>query len=485
MPAAFLHGAETIELTRGTRPIRTVRTAVVGIVGTAPIHQVADEANRRVNQAVVIANETDAARYFGGAETGFTIPGALRALFARGRGVAIVVNVYDPAVHRTSVAAASMTFDGNGAITLPHQNVFSVAVKNQAATTTYVAGTDYTVDAATGRIARVATGAIAAGATVLVSYDRANPAAVTTAQVIGTTDASGNRTGMQALRESATLFGFTPKLLIAPGFSTLPSVVAAMASLAGRLRAHALVDAPVGTPLATAIAGRGPAGSINFNVADKRVDLCYPYVRVFDPAAGAEALEPLSQHVAALIASVDDAEGYHVSPSNHTLDGVIGLERPIGFDLRDPNSEANQLNAAGITTVINAFGTGFRLWGNRSSAFPGSTHPEVFIPVQRTADVIAESIEQSVMNRQDQPIDDALIDSIKEDVNSFIRTLVARGALIDGECRFDPAQNPTTEIAAGHLTFDYDFMPPPPLERVTLRSTIDIQRLGALGGQST
>jgi hypothetical protein len=258
-----------------------------------------------------------------------------------------------------------------------------------------------------------------------------------------------------------------------------------MATLAGRFRAQALVDAPVATSLETAIAGRGPAGTINFNVANKRVNLCYPHVRVFDAAAGAETLEPLSQHAAALIASVDDAEGYHVSPSNHTLEGVIGLERPIGFDLRDPESEANRLNAAGIITVINAFGTGFRLWGNRSSAFPGSAHPEVFIPVQRTADMIAESIEQSVLERQDQPIDDALIDSIKEDVNSFIRTLVARGALIDGECRFDPAQNPTTEIAAGHLTFDYDFMPPPPLERVTLRSTIDIQRLGALGGQST
>ncbi|CAA9382265.1 MAG: Phage tail sheath monomer [uncultured Gemmatimonadetes bacterium] len=484
MPAAFLHGAETIELTRGTRPVRAVRTAVVGIVGTAPIHQAAP-GDRTVNRPVVIANETDAARYFGARSTGFTIPAALAALFARGRGVAIVVNVFDPAVHKAAVASASFTFNASDTITLPHQGVSAVVVKNAAGTTTYVADTDYTLDAAAGRITRKAGGALAAGAAVTVAYDRPDPSAVTAAQVNGATDGSGNRTGMQALLDSATLFGFTPKLLIAPGFSTLPSVTAELASLAGRFRAHALVDAPVGTPLATVLAGRGAAGTINFNVANKRVDLCYPYVRVFDAASGAETLEPLSQHAAALIASVDDQEGYHVSPSNHALQGVIGLERPIGFDLRDAGSEANRLNEAGIVTVINAFGTGFRLWGNRSSAFPGSTHPEVFIPVQRTADLIAESIEQAAMERQDQPIGDALIDAIKEDVNSFLRTLVARGALIDGECRFDPAQNPSTEIAAGHLTFDYDFMPPPPLERVTMRSTIDLQRLGALGGQST
>ena len=32
MPASFLHGVETIEITKGARTIQTVKTAVIGII---------------------------------------------------------------------------------------------------------------------------------------------------------------------------------------------------------------------------------------------------------------------------------------------------------------------------------------------------------------------------------------------------------------------------------------------------------------------
>ena len=43
MPASFLHGVETIEIEKGARTIKTVKTAVIGLVGTAPIHNVDEE----------------------------------------------------------------------------------------------------------------------------------------------------------------------------------------------------------------------------------------------------------------------------------------------------------------------------------------------------------------------------------------------------------------------------------------------------------
>ena len=81
----------------------------------------------------------------------------------------------------------------------------------------------------------------------------------------------------------------------------------------------------------------------------------------------------------------------------------------------------------------------------------------------------------------DYPINDALIDAIKGSVDAFIRTLVSRGALIDGSCTYDSAKNPSTEIALGHLTFDITFMPPTPCERITFESFIDIELLSSLG----
>ena len=40
MPASFLHGVETIEITKGARTIQTVKNEDIGIVGTATSDEV-------------------------------------------------------------------------------------------------------------------------------------------------------------------------------------------------------------------------------------------------------------------------------------------------------------------------------------------------------------------------------------------------------------------------------------------------------------
>jgi PAS domain S-box-containing protein len=80
-----------------------------------------------------------------------------------------------------------------------------------------------------------------------------------------------------------------------------------------------------------------------------------------------------------------------------------------------------------------------------------------------------------------RPLDNALIDDIVESCNRFIRKLKADGAVIDGKAWYDPAQNPSVELAAGHLTIAYDFMPPTPAERVSYQATINIDYLNQLG----
>ena len=41
----------------------------------------------------------------------------------------------------------------------------------------------------------------------------------------------------------------------------------------------------------------------------------------------------------------------------------------------DLEETINIVNEAGILTVLNSYGTGFRTWGNRSAAFPSSSLP--------------------------------------------------------------------------------------------------------------
>lgn len=412
MAANFLHGVETIIIEKGPRPITGVKTAVIGLVGTAPI-QTVDAAYQTINQPVVIRNPVDAAKYFGVNTTGYSIPAALDAIFDQGNGpICIVVNVFDPATHKTAEVP--------------------------------------------------------------------DPSLVVNADVIGEVDVDGNRSGLQALIGTYNLFGYVAKMIIAPGYCTQDAVAVEMIAVADKLRAQALIDAPIGTTVAEAIAGRGPGGTINFNTSNKRAILCFPHVKRYDSATDSEILEPLSQRLAGVIAAKDVEKGYWWSPSNTEIKGITGMELPITALINDSTTEANALNEAGIVTLFNSFGSGIKTWGNRSAAFPTDTSPENFINVQRTADILHESIEYNMLQFIDRPINQALIDSIRESVNGFIRTLIMRGALIDGKCVYDPAKNPATEIAAGHLVFDLEFMPPTPAERITFESFINIELLKAL-----
>jgi len=77
----------------------------------------------------------------------------------------------------------------------------------------------------------------------------------------------------------------------------------------------------------------------------------------------------------------------------------------------------------------------------------------------------------------DQPMTRAWFDSVAESVNKFLRKLIGDGALIDGRCWYDPADNSDVELAAGHATFTRDFMPPTPGERITHKRRINIDYL--------
>lgn len=300
-------------------------------------------------------------------------------------------------------------------------------------------------------------------------------AMVTAADIVGVS--SPTRTGLQAFDGMMGQFGCKPKLLIAPEWSDQAAVRTELIAKAGALRAIALVDVAQGQTPQQVITARGANGALN--TSSPFAVFCYPHVKVVD-AAGDEVLQPLSGRLAGVIAKKDLEKGYWWSPSNSEIQGIVGMERVLTADIGDPASEVNLLNEHGILTIFNAYGTGYRTWGNRSAAWPTETKPINFINVRRVADILHESIEVSMLPFLDRPITRALIDEIAASVNAFIRTLIGRGALVDGSCRYDPADNPASEIALGHLTFRMDFMPPTPTERITFHSFIDVGLLKAL-----
>lgn len=290
------------------------------------------------------------------------------------------------------------------------------------------------------------------------------------ASLVGTTLEDGTRTGIAHLVDGYGIYGFDAKILIAPNFSSVPAVAGALEAMAIRLKAMAYVDLPLGLKPQEAVASRGsvmPLGLDIYQTQSTRVRICYPHRKVFDPVTNDSRLEPASVAFAGIRAYIDRVVGYWSSSSNKQTIGTLGLERLLTARIDDPDSEVNLLNSAGISTFFKSFGTGFLTWGNRSAAYPTTNVYENFEQVQRTKDMIGESIQQSSLPFVDSDIKQAQIDSLVEFANEYIRLLVMRGAVVDGKAFFDIARNPPAQLVDGHIAIGYKFTPIFPMEHIT------------------
>jgi hypothetical protein len=455
MPEQFLHGVEIVEIDAGTRPIQTVKSSVIGLIGTA--------AQGPVNEPVLITGSLrQAVEIFGEADGLGTIPDALDAIMDQTGAMVVVVNVCDPEVHTTTVPAANATFPATGILALPHRHVSAVTVTSPDGEITYVEGTDYTVDASAGTVQRLADGAIGAAAEVKVGYTYVDPSKVELADVIGGATATGY-TGVHVLRTAENVVHVVPRILIAPGFTSIRPegnanpVIAELQGIAERLRAIIVADGP-NTTDADAITYREDWGSARIYVVD-------PWCLVWDTATNAERQQPASARVAGVIARMDNDRGFWWSPSNQIINGIIGTARAIEFGLSDVNSVANYLNENEVATIVRK--DGYRLWGNRTC----SADPKwAFLSVRRTADMVYESIEQAMLWAMDRPFSAQLLTDIAESVNAYLRRLVAQGALLGGSVWIDPELNTREALEAGQLTIDMDLEPPAPLEHLTIRA---------------
>lgn len=296
--------------------------------------------------------------------------------------------------------------------------------------------------------------------TVITRVDEGVDTDATLANIAGS---SASMTGVHALKGAQSEFGVTPRLVIAPGYtSQRPSnaknpVMAELEGIINSMRAVAIADGP-GTTDADAVAYAGDFGSDRVYIVD-------PGVKVFDTASATFVNRPASARVAGVIARTDAEKGFWWSPSNKEIYGIGGISRPIEFNLSDANSQANYLNEQKIATIINK--EGFRLWGNRTTS---SDAKWAFLSVRRTADMIYESIEGSMLWAMDRPFSGQLLLDVQNSVQDYLNVLKARGAILGGTIWINPELNTATTMEAGQWYFDFDIEPPAPMERLTFRA---------------
>ena len=464
MAAAFHHGTETIRIDGGSSPVYTVDGAITAMVGTAPVG--------KVNELTVCQTVKDFAQ-FGGQLTGagFTLPDAANIWTRYGSGAAYVVNVCDPAKHKSSVTDEALTVDPDTlAAKTAHPAIQSGYAVSDGATA-LAEGTGYTLDTLTGDIVFAAK-----PADPKISYTYTDPGKVTEADILGAyVAATGKRTGLELLTEGYTRFGADAKILIVPGYDKTATCAAAMIAKADKLKAIAYISAPKGTTLSQALEGRGPLGSINFQTSSDRAQLFFPHV------VGLLGLESLATHAAGLRMQTDVEKGYWWSISNQELKGVTGAEVSLTARGDDPQSETNRLNEKGITTVFNSYGSGFKMWGNRLACFPSVSHIKNFEAAQRTGDVIDESLRRYALQYVDRPIDDALLDSLIEGYRVYFGTLKS---IVGYSVGLDYDYDLADAFSKGQVPIKYDYTPKLPAERITNTSVMTRKYLVNLTGSA-
>jgi uncharacterized protein len=287
---------------------------------------------------------------------------------------------------------------------------------------------------------------------VVVRVAEGEDAVETASNVIGTTTADGQKTGMQALLAAQAQLGVKPKILGTPGLET-QAVTAALAVVARKLRGFAYARA-IGETVGAAAAYRA-----NFDA--RELMLLMPDFLAWDTETNAAVPSYAAARAMGLRALIDTQTGPHKTLSNVPVAGVVGLTKDIDWDIEDQSSEAGVLNASEVTALVRT-DTGYRFWGNRTTAEAESSF--AFESTTRVAQLLADTIVSGMLWAIDKPLTPSLAKDIIETINGLFRQLKAGGVVLGARAWFDEAQNDVSALKAGKLRIDYDYTVPPPLE---------------------
>jgi len=289
-------------------------------------------------------------------------------------------------------------------------------------------------------------------------------AAAQISAIIGGVQASGKRTGLQALLDGKSRFNAQPRLIVAPKHSATQAVATAMQSIAEKLRAVAIVDGPNNTDEAATAYAK--------SFGSKRIYMIDPGVQIWDTIANATVDAPASAWAAGVFAWTDSEYGFWSSPSNKEFVGITGTTRAIEYLDGDETCRANLLNNANIATIIRD--DGFRLWGNRTL----SSDPKwAFVTRVRTMDMVMDAILYGHKWAVDRGITSTYIRDVTEGLQAFMRDLKAQGAIINFEVYADPVLNTASQLEQGKVYWNIRFTDVPPAENPNFRIEVTNQWL--------
>lgn len=466
--AGYKHGVYTREVPTSLMvPVETDAGLPV-YFGTAPIHLATDPA--AANRPVLCYNYGQAAAALGYSVDweNYTLCEAMYVHFMLyGFTPIVLVNVLDPAVHKTAKSDQEITFTNKVAkLTVPVW-LPSLKVKKTSAGQPLTEGVDYIAaynDDEELVITALEGGELEDAATAVCDFDQIDASAVDKDDIIGgVVTATGAKKGLEALSDVFPLLRLVPGNVLAPGWSDDPEVAAVMKAKAANInenfKAHVLTDVPTDTVRKYSDV---PAWKENHNYTGENQMVCWPMCRLGDK------IFHMSTQLMGDMMKTDSEKGGdipYVSPSNQPLqiDGICladGTEVILGL------GEANYLNGQGIVTALNHIG-GWRAWGDNTGCYPANTDPkDFFIPIRRMFNWEENNFIMTLWNKVDNPMNKRLVQTVVDTWNIRYNGLTALGAILGGRIEFVSDENPLTGLMGGKMVFHHYMSPPPPAKEI-------------------
>lgn len=478
---SYKHGVYVSEQeTSLTAPIEGTAGLQV-IFGTAPCN-LADNPADAVNKPKLCHSFAEAKAAVGYCDDfeNYTLCQAIDASFrVFNTAPIILVNVLDPATHKTDVTEAALVL-ANGQGTLKDFGVIksTLVVSATAGGAALVEGTDYLATFDNDGLCVITN--LGDEGSLYVKYSKLNPSAVTEAEIVGSVGADGKETGLELLRTVYPKFGMTPGLISAPGWSHNATVAAALEAkctgINGVFSCECVVDIPTDT---AKVYSNVKAEKERLGADGAHTIACWPMGKV------GEKVYYLSALISAL-QSYTDANNDDVpyrSPSNQSL-GITELCLEDGTEVLLDQDQANTLNSFGVVTALNM--NGFKAWGNNTAVYPSSTDPkDRWIPCRRMFTWWGNTLIQTYFQKVDSPMNRRLIENVVDSENIRGNSFVARGYVAGASVEFNDLDNPSTDLLNGIVRFKVNLAPYVPAENIEFKLEFDATALtnSIVGGE--
>lgn len=456
----YQHGISIKEVSGGEAGIVQNTTGIHVVVGKAPVNLAADP-YAVTNVPTLVHSFDEAQRLFGYSEdfANYNLCEAMYTYFKFLRVAPIVfINVLNPRTHKTEVTE-SLTVT-NGQAKLAATGILLDTIVATSNETALVSGTDYI--AAFDEDGKVTISALTenVGATIAVTAQKINPSGVADSDIVGGyNQTTGAMTGIELVRSIYPKFGRYASVLIAPGCTSAVVAAALQAKTTdvnGTFSAETIIDIAENTVVPTAI-----------KAAKDTAAIVSPHaIAVWPKAKIGQRVVSMSAVVGAVLAFYD-ADNDNVpclTPSNKVID-ISGICNGAGTEVYIDQATANELNGYGIMTVINL--NGWRTWGNNTAAYPSTTEPkDRWIGNRRFFSWIENRFIVVYFSKIDSLENYRLVESILEDENQFLSSLVAGGKCAGARIEFLASENPVEQLEAGKIVFHQYLTPYPPAEAI-------------------